>query len=256
MVAGNTLSKAQIKLFRSLEIKKYRNETKLFFVEGTKAVKEFLKYGWEVYALIATERWVKENLAEISFKTYIVSKTEINKISLQKTPQEVLAIFKQKEPKFPEMIENKLGLALDTLQDAGNVGTIIRLSLWFGFDYVFFSEGTVDPYNPKVIQATMGALAKTIFYRGSLALFLADNKGKTNIYGTFMDGENIYKAQLSRHGIVVLGNEGNGISKQVANLIDRKLAIPPFPQDAYPLDSLNVATAAAIVCSEFRRRNS
>jgi len=221
MVAGNTLSKAQIKLFRSLEIKKYRNETQLFIVEGTKAVKEFLKHGWEVYALIATERWAEENGTDTAIKMHIVGKAEIDKISLQKTPQEVIAIFKQKEPKLPEMIENKLGLALDTLQDAGNVGTIIRLSLWFGFDYVFFSEGTVDPYNPKVIQATMGALAKTNFYRGSLASFLAENKDKTNIYGTFMDGENIYNTQLSERGIVVLGNEGNGISNEIVPLIQR-----------------------------------
>lgn len=256
MVAGNTLSKSQIKLFRSLESKKNRIENQLFLVEGTKAVKEFLNNKWEVYCLISTEKWAKEHLSTTPCKTYIVDKKEIEKISLQKTPQEVIAVFKQIEPQYPQNIEHQLGLALDALQDAGNVGTIIRLSLWFGFDYVFFSENTVDPYNPKVIQATMGALAKTTFYRGSLSSFLSQYADKTAIYGTFTDGENIYNAQLSQSGIVVFGNEGNGISDNIKSLIQRRLSIPPFPQESNPLDSLNVATAAAIVCSEFRRRNS
>lgn len=255
MVAGNTLSRSQIKIIRSLESKKNRIENQLFLVEGTKAVKEFLNNRWEVDCLISTEKWAKEHLSTTPFKIYIVDKKEIEKISLQKTPQEVIAVFKRIEPQYPKNIEHQLGLALDTLQDAGNVGTIIRLSLWFGFDYVFFSENTVDPYNPKVIQATMGALAKTTFYCGSLSSFLANYKDKTTIYGTFTDGENIYNAQLSQCGIIVFGNEGNGISDDITSLIQRRLSIPPFPHESNPLDSLNVATAAAIVCSEFRRRN-
>ncbi|MGQ9846742.1 MAG: TrmH family RNA methyltransferase [Bacteroidales bacterium] len=255
MVAGSTLSKSLIKQIRSLELKKNRNETKLFLVEGTKAVKEFLNNKWEVYCLITTEKWAKEHLSTPSYKIYVVDKKEIEKISLQKTPQEVIAVFKQIAPQYPQNIEHKLGIALDALQDAGNVGTIIRLSLWFGFDYVFFSENTVDPYNPKVIQATMGALAKTTFYRGSLSSFLTQYADKTSVYGTFTDGENIYNAQLSQSGIVVFGNEGNGISDNIKSLIQYKLSIPPYPSNSNPLDSLNVATAAAIVCSEFRRRN-
>jgi len=248
------LSKSQIKLYKSLEQKKFRNENHLFIAEGTKTVKEFLDNGWTIEALIATDEWANKNLKK-SHKAFISSSyEEIQKLSLQKTPQEVIAIVHQKEFAISDTLKNKLGIALDEVQDSGNVGTIIRLALWFGFDYLFLGDGTADPYSPKVVQASMGAIAKIPFYKGNLMQFLNSDKAPKTVYGTFMQGENLYKMILRPDGILVMGNEGNGISREAEKKISHRIFIPPYPNDGAPIDSLNVATATAIICAEFRRR--
>lgn len=246
------ISKSHLKLIRSLEIKKYRDLHKLFLVEGTKTVKEYLKNSWNLYALYSTESWANTYAKNIN-PLYIVDKEELKKVSLQKTPQDVIAIFYQKEYNIPD-VSNKLGIALDEVQDAGNAGTITRIALWFGLDYVVFGEGTADPYHPKVIQSSMGALAKIPFIKVKIDKFIDTYLTSSTIYGTFVQGENIYSATLVSKGLIVVGNEGNGISKNVEKRVTHKLYIPPYPEGNAPIDSLNVATATAIVCSEFRRR--
>jgi len=248
------LSKSQIKLYKSLEKKKFRNETLLFVAEGTKTVNEFIENNWEIEALIATEEWAKKYSKKSINKLIITHYEEIQKLSFQKTPQEVIAIIRQKEYKKINPL-NKLGIALDNIQDSGNVGTIIRTALWFGLDYLFFGNGTADIFSPKVVQASMGAIAKIAFNKGDLASFLSSSDTNTTIYGTFMEGDNIFQTKLKQNGILIMGNEGNGISPTIERFINKRLYIPPFPNQKAPIDSLNVATAAAIICAEFRRNN-
>lgn len=247
------LSKSQIKLYKSLSQKKFRNESHLFIAEGTKTVQEFLDNNWGIEALIATDEWVKKNLKKVHKAFISSSYDEIQQLSLQKTPQEVIAIVHQKEHAIPDTLKTKLGIALDEVQDSGNVGTIIRLALWFGFDYLFLGDGTADPYSPKVVQASMGAIAKIPFYKGNLVQFLNSDKAPKKVYGTFMQGETLYKMNLQPEGLLVMGNEGNGISHEVEKKISHRIFIPPYPDDGVPIDSLNVATATAIICAEFRR---
>lgn len=247
------LSKSKIKLYKSLEHKKFRNESHLFVAEGTKTVKEFLENGWQVEALIATENWVKKFSVINQTSLIIADYDEIRQLSFQKTPQEVIAIIRQKDYSFAHSYEETLGIGLDKVQDSGNVGTIIRIALWFGFDYLFFGNGTADPYSPKVVQASMGAIAKIAFYKGDFVSFLTAKNAPKNIYGTFMEGNNLYQTSLKPNGILVMGNEGKGISPEVEKLVTQRIFIPPFPNISAPIDSLNVATATAIICSEFRR---
>ena len=171
-----------------------------------------------------------------------------------KTPQDVLAVFEQ--PHYvaqSNVIEHSLCLALDGVQDPGNLGTIIRLADWFGIEHIFCSQGTVDVYNPKTVQATMGALARVKLYYVNLPELIASLK-QTPVYGTFLDGNNMYDEKLSEHGLIIMGNEGNGISKEVEKLVNKRLYVPNYPLYRETSESLNVAIATAIVCAEFRRR--
>jgi TrmH family RNA methyltransferase len=144
-------------------------------------------------------------------------------------------------------------LALDRVQNPGNLGTIIRLADWFGISDIICSEDTADCFNPKVVQATMGAILRVHVHYINLAAWLK-NQHDTKIYGTFLEGENIYSAQLDKSGVIVMGNEGQGISAEVAATVSHKLLIPPYPADRSGSESLNVAVATAVICSEFRRR--
>jgi TrmH family RNA methyltransferase len=248
------LSKSQIKLIHSLELKKYRQETGLFLVEGTKAVMEFISNRWEPYLILATEIWAQTTLPHGIKNLQLSTYDEIQKASFQKTPQEVVAVFEQKSYKENALnIKNGLGIALDEVQDAGNVGTIIRIALWFGFDYLVLGSGTADIYQPKVIQASMGALSKMPFLQVSLPVFLQTVSKSIPIYGTFLEGTSIYQSTLKPNGILVMGNEGNGISQKIEPFITQKLFIPPYPENSQPIDSLNVSTATAIIAAEFRR---
>jgi TrmH family RNA methyltransferase len=186
--------------------------------------------------------------AILESKKEFISDSDLKKISALSSPNDCLAIFKIPEEK---KINNEgLIIALDDIRDPGNLGTIIRLCDWFGISQIVCSEQTVDIYNPKVIQATMGSVARVNLSYVNLELYLGE--AKTAIFGTFMDGENIYKKQLPQEGIIVIGNEANGISKGVENKITQKIAIPRFG-NLQLTESLNVATATAIVLSEFRR---
>jgi TrmH family RNA methyltransferase len=167
----------------------------------------------------------------------------------------VLGIFEQRKEEITlEIATQKLCLALDDIQDPGNLGTIVRIADWFGIEHIFCSQGTADIYNPKAVQATMGAIGRIHLHYTSLPQFLESIKGKAPIYGTFLDGENIYGKELSSNGIIVMGNEGNGIGAECAQHINNRLFIPSYPTDRPTSESLNVSTATAIICSEFRRR--
>lgn len=242
------LSKSQVKHFRSLGIKKNRDKANVFVAEGPKLVLDLLAY-------FKPETILVEDKHKGGFKGFNVDVVEcgdIQKISLQKQPQGVFAIFKRKKTDLSLCDpDNDLILALDDIQDPGNLGTIIRICDWFGLNNVICSEGTVNVYNPKVVQATMGALGRVTVHYTDLNSFLKLTDAP--VYGTFLEGETIYSSKLTANGTIVMGNEGNGISADVAKQITKKLFIPPFPGNTNTSESLNVATAAAIVCSEFRR---
>jgi TrmH family RNA methyltransferase len=239
------VSKNQIKRITSLQQKKFRKQEQLFFVEGIKGIQELLDSNFELAELYTTN---PELFAVDSSKVYTVSPAELQKISALTTPNTCLALFKIPEPIAFE--ENGLLVAVDDVRDPGNLGTIIRLCDWFGIKTLYCSEESVDVYNPKVVQATMGSIGRVNVVYGNLKQFLL--KTKLPVFGTFMDGKNIYKEQLSREGIIVMGNEANGISKPIEALVSHRIAIPRFGE-LQATESLNVATATAIVLSEFKR---
>lgn len=247
------LSKNKIKYIHSLELKKNRKEEKVFVAEGHKLVGDLLGH-FDCKLLIATKNWLENNPKTKADEIFEVSNEELSKASFLKTPQEVLAIFAQ--PNYPtdiSVIRNSLCLALDDVQDPGNLGTIIRLADWFGIEHIFCSMNTVDVYNPKTVQATMGGIARVQLHYCSLTE-LIDQLNDTPIYGTFLNGNNIYKEQLSKNGLIIMGNEGNGVSHEVESLINKRLYIPNYPQERETSESLNVAIATAVVCAEFRRQ--
>ncbi len=239
------LSKNQIKLIKSLSQKKSRQQLGLFTVEGIKGINEFLNSDFELESLFTT-KLIFEARNQLVIQ---ISETELRKITALKNPNTALAIFK-----IPEQIKSKnLGLivALDAIRDPGNLGTIIRLCDWYGVKDLVCSLNTVDCYNSKVVQATMGSLTRVNVTYLDLEDYLESNK--TDVFGTFMTGENIYTANLPSEGIVILGNEANGISESINSMVNRQITIPQFGKNK-SAESLNVANATAIILSEFRRR--
>ena len=238
------ISKNQIKFIRSLEQKKNRKNEGLFVAEGPKVVGDLLQAGYHARLMFSTvERPDAERITD----------DELRKISFLQHPQEVLAVFKIPNSSL-HTPHSTLSIALDGIQDPGNLGTIIRIADWFGISTIYCSLDTADVYNPKVVQATMGSLAHVqVVYTNLLELF-KQLPPSYPIYGTLLDGENIYEQELSAEGIIVMGNEGNGISAEVRKHITKRLLIPDFHSDGLRAESLNVAIATAITCSEFRRR--
>ena len=247
------LSKNKIKYIRSLDLKKNRKEERAFVAEGHKLVGDLLGH-FVCRLLVATRSWLDKNPNVKAQEIIEVTQEELTRASLQKTPQDVLAIFEQPSYEMQaDVASQSLCLALDDIQDPGNLGTIIRLADWFGIEHIFCSLGTVDVYNPKTIQATMGALARVKLHYCHLPSFIASLKD-TPVYGTFLDGENMYGKNLSEHGLIVMGNEGNGISDEVGKLVNERLYIPNYPPQRETAESLNVAIATSVICAEFRRR--
>lgn len=241
------LSKNQIKLISSLQQKKYRFANQLFFAEGVKVIQELVKSNFELEHLYTT----KEDFKEItSHKKTIITENELNKLSALATPNTCLAVFKI--PLESKIIESGLILALDSIRDPGNMGTILRLCDWFGIQQLICSKETVDIYNPKVVQATMGSISRVNVSYVNLEAFLGETK--LPVFGTFMDSDNIYKATLPQEGIIVMGNEANGISESIEKLVTKRITIPRFGE-LQITESLNVATATAIILSEFRRQS-
>ena len=244
------LSKNQLKLVRSLELKKNRKKEGLFVAEGPKVVGDLLRAGYRARTIFCTEQ------AELHKRDgslcVLCTDDELRKLSFLQHPQEVLAVFEIPQPSTISHQPSGLSLALDSVQDPGNLGTIIRIADWFGIDTIYCSEDTADVYNPKVVQATMGSLAHIHIVYCNLVELLQQYDGP--IYGTLLDGNDIYQQELSQQGIIVMGNEGNGISQRVRPLITHKLLIPNFNKNSETAESLNVAIATAITCSEFRRR--
>jgi TrmH family RNA methyltransferase len=239
------VSKNQIKLITSLQQKKYRIANKLFFAEGVKGIHELLESNFELEHLYTTQNDFEE--VPVSRKT-IIQENDLKKISALATPNTCLGVFKM--PLEKPIIETGLIVALDAIRDPGNLGTILRLCDWFGVKQLLCSKETVDIYNPKVVQATMGSIARVNVNYIDLAAFVAETK--LPAFGTFMDGENIYKSVLPKEGIIIMGNEANGVSTELEKLVKNRLTIPRFG-DLQKTESLNVATATAIVLSEFCR---
>lgn len=254
------LSKNKIRLIHSLERKKNRAEEGLLLAEGPKLMEELLSVWTPVY-IAATEEWMTHHrnwLHRVTGHGRVecdtVTQEELNHASLLRTPQQVIGLFPipHEAKTIEEVATRSLCLALDGVQDPGNIGTIVRLADWFGIQHVFCSADTVDIYSPKAIQATMGAIARVRVHYINLTEEL--RKCSAPIYGTHLDGQNLYEESLTAHGVIVMGNEGKGVSKEVSNLVGKRLYIPPYPTYRDKVESLNVAIATAIVCAEFRRR--
>jgi RNA methyltransferase, TrmH family len=239
------VSKNQIKLITSLQQKKYRIINQMFFAEGVKVIQELLQSNFELEHLYTTQHDFEDVL---SYKKTLIQEADLKKISALSTPNTCLAVFRIPEKKA--IIDSGLIVALDDVRDPGNLGTILRLCDWFGIQQLICSNETVDIYNPKVVQATMGSISRVNVTYVDLNQYLAETK--LAVFGTFMDGENIYRANMPQEGIVVMGNEANGISSAIEKNVDYRLTIPRFGI-LQKTESLNVATATGIILSEFRR---
>ncbi|MBQ9637028.1 MAG: RNA methyltransferase [Prevotella sp.] len=268
------LSKAKMKYVRSLEQKKFRRQEGAFVAEGTKTVGDLMSVV-KPRLVVATRQWIDAQDALPPCELIEVSDEELRKVSFLQHPQQVLAVFPMEvsdktapsdgeeltsdEPDATALAARwdatALALALDGVQDPGNLGTIIRIADWFGIDTIYCSQDTADAFNPKVVQATMGSIARVHIIYCDLRQLLDTLPDDTPVYGTLLDGENIYRQPLTAHGLIVMGNEGKGISKDVADRVNRRLLIPNFPEGRETADSLNVAVATAITCAEFRRQN-
>ncbi|MDR2563842.1 MAG: RNA methyltransferase [Prevotellaceae bacterium] len=246
-------SKSQKKHIASLSQKKYRDEAQQFVVEGEKSVAELLVSDIELVGIYHTKTYAVPPFA--SKFSVEISEVEMSQISNLKTPGQVLAVARipRYEPD-PQSLLNSLTIMLDGVQDPGNMGTIVRLCDWFGIRTIVCSPGTADVYGPKVVQASMGSAFRVkICYMQPIPLLELLQTANLDIYGTFLEGENIYRSPLYPKGLIIMGNEGHGISPDVAGFVSRKLYIPRDVSDGNKTESLNVASATAIVMSEFRR---
>ena len=264
------ISKNKIKYIRSLELKKNRNKEGKFVAEGFKVVDDLLALQ-PADLIVATQEWLHGKHLADQTEVIEVTEEELKKVSFLQHPQQVLAVFRQdtacnkqdsnnsqEEAKeknfgFSKINTQELSLALDGVQDPGNLGTIIRIADWFGITHIYCSQDTADVYNPKVVQATMGSIARVKVEYGDLLGLVESLPADVPVYGTLLDGDNIYQQKLENRGLIVMGNEGKGISPDLAKKVNHKLLIPNFPEGRATADSLNVAIATAITCSEFRR---
>jgi TrmH family RNA methyltransferase len=249
------LSKNRIKFVQSLARKKKRDQTGLFIVEGIKALEQMANAEMHFHSVYHTGN-LPDNISKIDAEYFECTDDDLKKISQLKTPQGILAIcHKPKNTCFEKNIADSLVLVLDNIQDPGNMCTIIRLASWFGISQIICSEQTADCYNPKVVQSAMGALAHVQIHYTNIVEFIAGEFSKnTAIFGTYLQGENIYQSSLAKCGIVILGNEGNGIRPELEQFVSHKITIPSYGNNTHVVESLNVSTAASIVLSEFSRR--
>lgn len=247
------ISKNKIKYIRSLELKKNRNKEGKFVAEGFKVVDDLLALQ-PADLIVATGEWLRGKHFGAETEVIEVTDEELKKVSFLQHPQQVLAVFRQATSGDYSINTSELSLALDGVQDPGNLGTIIRIADWFGIENIYCSPETADVYNPKVVQATMGSIARVKVLYGDLMALFASLPADVPVYGTLLDGEDIYAQQLDNRGFIVMGNEGKGISPKLTQRVNRRLLIPNFPPERPTADSLNVAIATAITCSEFRRQ--
>ena len=245
------ISKNQIKFIKQLELKKYRQREGLFVAEGPKVVGDLMTR-YRPTAVYATDDYTPPSAAEVQR----ISDDELRKVSFLQHPQQVVALFPlPSHQMLPSSVSTtELTLALDGVQDPGNLGTIIRIADWFGINRIVCSEETADAWNPKVVQATMGSIARVRITYVDLPHLITQLPPETPVYGTLLDGTDLYASDIFPNGLLVMGNEGNGISAPVEALVTHRLLIPPFPAGRATADSLNVAIATAICSSEFRRR--
>lgn len=253
------LSKNQIKFVNSLKQKKYREEHKLFIAEGAKIVPELLASDIRVKQVFATSQFLRKHEIAGHIERFEIKEAELERISALMTPNEALALCEIPERMLEAgALKDKLTLVLDDIKDPGNLGTIIRIADWFGIDDIVCSNTSVDAFNPKVVQATMGSIARIKLYYTSLPDFIRKQKEENglHVFGALLEGENIYSKPLASKGLIVIGNESNGISEELKSLITDKISIPSFShhkQSAGEAESLNAAIATAVICSEFRR---
>jgi len=252
------ISKNKIKLVKSLEYKKYRDIHQLFLAEGNKIVTDILHSKTEVKTLIGTPEFLghSENLIKQGTEVIESNRAGIKSASLLQNPQEAIALCRIPAYNLDEADPStQLLICLDNIQDPGNLGTIIRVADWFGIENVVCSSGMADIFNPKAVQASMGSLGRVKVHYAPLHSFLsaASEKG-IPITGAFLNGENVFTSDLPEPGILVMGNEGQGISEELAGYINKKICIPTFSISETHAESLNVAIATAILCAEFRRR--
>lgn len=232
-------TKATIKLIKQLQQKKYRKKHQWFVVEGLKSIQEFLKSDFTLVHFYATEAYSKDFPS-----AEIITAQEMKQMSALNTPPNMLAVFEQAQVEIPQQIEH-ICFALDDVQDPGNLGTIIRLADWFGMNHIFCSENTVDLYNPKVVQASMGSLSRVQVHYTDLKEIIQTLQ--VPVLGTFMKGQNIYTTEFPSQGLLVMGNEAHGISEEIQKLCTQKISIP---QQGQSTESLNVAIASAIIAGQ------
>jgi RNA methyltransferase, TrmH family len=256
------LSNNQIKQITSLKIKKFRAETGKFIAEGNKLVLDLLDSEFHIHGIFALPEWTIANNQKLSGKQFPVFETsalEMNRISALSTPSQVLAVVKMKNypftPSPSHPLTTSLSLALDDIRDPGNLGTIIRIADWFGISNIFCSPLSVDLYNPKVVQATMGSITRVNVFYTDLNIVFQTLSGKIPVYGSLLEGESLYKQTLSKEGIILIGNESRGISTDLLPWITNKVFIPFYGGSKQgKAESLNASMAAAIICAEFRRK--
>jgi TrmH family RNA methyltransferase len=254
------ITKQQIKYIRSLHQKKFRDEYNCFIAEGEKITNEAIITQPEEIDFIVCTPDAKANLSNDSSRSKLkiieVSSNEFLRISGQKTPQGVLAVLrKKKRMRLSEDIEDSIVLALDRIQDPGNFGTILRLADWFNIHNILCSDDCVDVYNPKVVQSSMGAFLRVNLRYGRLNELLFELKAQGySVYGTTLNGKNIYRTNFGNKTVIILGNESSGLSESILTLSDHQIRIPNFSVNNRRTESLNVAIAAGIICGEIRRR--
>jgi TrmH family RNA methyltransferase len=252
------ISRSQISLINALKLPKYRCREEKFLAETPRVVSDLIRGGFVPYRVFATAAYRREEGAHIDSSLMVeITAGELKKISILQTPNQVLAVFEMPHPAFsPDMLTAKLTLMLDEIKDPGNLGTIIRTADWFGIEWIICSENSVDQYNPKVVQATMGSLARVKVVYADLRRMLADLGNRLEIFGSFAGGEDIFRSTLSPQGILLIGNESKGISPPLVPFVTKKIGIPGnhVPGATGRPDSLNASVATAIICSEFRRR--
>ena len=249
------ISKARIKLITSLQQQKYRKKYGLFVAEGTTNVLDFLQSGIKAEEVFATAAWIEKHGEDTGgIPVTEVNMKELRKISSLKNPSEVLAVLAQPPETTPDLAKvNDLVLMLDDLHDPGNMGTIIRTADWFGIRTIICSEDTVDVYNPKVVQASMGSLARVQVSYTNLYELLKSKPDYLEVFGAVLDGKNITDLPKPKLGIILIGSEAHGISEKLMPLIDHKMTIPGMPAENGSAESLNASIATAITCYEFRR---
>ncbi len=254
------LSRSQSKLIASLRLGKFRNEEGLFVVEGVKMVDELLASSFEIKSIFATETWIAgKHLPPDRYLVDIeeISETDLEKISALNTPNQVLAVAFIKTFNAPDYSGNEWVLALDQIRDPGNMGTIIRTADWFGISRIVAAIGTVDLWNPKVVQASMGSIFRMSVHYVELADYLSEAGRFAPVYGAFMDGSPVGAIRLDKQGVMVIGNESHGISPQIEALVTQKITIPSaLAGDDGRAESLNASLATAILCYEINRQKS
>ena len=247
------ISRNKSGFIQSLAHKKYRDEHHSFVAEGIRIIRD-LHPAFRCRILVATEAWAASHPLPEADEWYVTDEKTFLKLSGQQQPQGILAVYEKRESTFdPAMTATELILALDNVRDPGNLGTILRVADWFGIHHVLCSTGTADVYNPKTIQATMGAMARVNIHYVDLPNLL-QSLIDVPVYGTFLNGSSMYEQSLSPNGVLIMGNEGNGISPEIEKLVTSKLLIPSFPAGQPSSESLNVGVATALICAEFRRR--